>query len=478
MMRRRGFPRLLAVLAMAAWLVPAGSAGAQLPGAGFDLFETDPGSTQFTLEISPVNDPPTLVPPGFFGPGSDPLTGEIHFGGVPIETFAGQLVGDTDTVVQRHDPSPLSPPGLIPVELVGLSLQSMEPINVTYNGGQSPEPWIVDVSPSPNPPSLGNIFVEEQGNVFYSQLRVIPLFEFTRVSDGAKRSLDVGALPPGNQASPLFIQNDAPWRPGCVPPALAVPGLNDGFCPGLTPGGEKKLTVEQALLASHGVYPAQPALEHFQCYSLKRSRFKARTVRLSDQFGDRKARVARRAELCNPVRKNNEPLLNRRAHLQCYGTRGPALNRLVAVQNQFGSQRLLVMAPRRLCVPSEKRIVRRRKTRRFPRIQTQIDHFQCYAVSPQSPLWTVQRVRGVKLTDQFGRRGTKLGKPFQLCAPVRKVWKKRVTPIQHPVRHLLCYRVKPRKVRRLVQIRNQFERRFLVTRKSVALCVPTNKLAL
>ena len=473
-MRKNRFPRrALAALVMAAWLVPAGSASAQPVSPGFDLFETDPGSTQFLF-----NNPETAIPPNFFGPGSDPFTGQVHFGGVPIETFDGKGVGDTDTVVQRLPAPPPAPPGFVPIELVGLSLQSVEPIVVTYNGGQSPEPWIVNVSLSPSLPSQGHIFIVESPNLFNSQLEVIPLFNFTRLSDGAERNLDAAALPPASRNTLIFQQQNAPWRAGCILPALAVPGLNDGFCPGLTPEGEKVLTVEQALLASHGVYPAQPALEHFQCYSLKRSGFRARTVRLSDQLGARKAKVAWRAELCNPVRKNRELFLNRRAHLQCYATRGPALKRLVAVQNQFGSQRLLVESPRRLCLPSEKRVLRRGKTRPFLPIQVPIDHFQCYAVAPQSPLWAVRRVRNVRLTDQFGRHGTRLGKPFQLCAPVQKVWKKTVTPLQHPVRHLLCYRIKPRKVPRLAQIRNQFERRTLLTRKSIALCVPTNKLVL
>lgn len=472
MRRRKSLRGALAVLAVAAWLVPVGSVGAQ-PPPGFDLFETDPGSTQFLFQ-----NPATAIPPGFFGPGSDPFAGQVNFGGVPLQTFGGQGIGDTDTIVQRLPPPPSAPPGVVPIELVGLSLQSIEPITVTYNGGQGPEQWIVDVGPSPTMPLLGHIFIVEPANLFNSELQVIPLFSFTRLSDGAQRVLDAAVLPPASQNALIFQQQDAPWRAGCVLPALAVPGLNDGFCPGLTPEGEKKLTVEQALLASHGVYPAQPALEHFQCYALRRSPFRARTVALGDQFGTRKARVARRAELCNPVRKNKEPFVNRRAHLQCYGTRGPALNRLVAVQNQFGSQRLLVKSPQRLCVPSEKRIVRRGKGAPFPRIQVPTDHFQCYSVASRGPLWAVRRTRNVKLADQFGRHGPRLGKAFQLCAPVQKEWRKKVTPLQHPVRHLVCYRIKAKKVGRLVQIRNQFERRKLLTRKPVALCVPSNKLVL
>ncbi|MBW8060641.1 MAG: hypothetical protein FVQ78_10070 [Solirubrobacterales bacterium] len=197
-----------------------------------------------------------------------------------------------------------------------------------------------------------------------------------------------------------------------------------------------------------------------------------------DQFRTRKAKVTKRAELCNPVQKNSEPFVNTRAHLQCYRTRGPALNTLVAVRNQFGSQRLLVRSPRRLCVPSKKRHVRRRGAARFRRIQVPIDHFQCYAVTRLTPLRAVRPIGGVRLRDQFGRRGARPGRAFQLCAPVQKRLRGKVTPLQHPVRHLLCYRIKPKKVRRRVQIRNQLETRILRTRKSVALCVPSNKLVL
>ena len=468
----------LSLLIPVALLVPVGSAGAA-PPPGADLFETDPGTTQLTFQ-----NPGTAIPAGFFGPGSDPFVGQVHFGGVPLGTFEGKAIGDADTVVRRAAPPPGAPAAVAPIELVELSLQSVDPITVTYNGGQARERWSVGVSPSPSVRSQGLIFVDEQGS-FDSQLQVLPLLTFTRVPDGQQRSLDMGSLPPQVRGALTFQQQDAPWRDGCVLPALAVPGLNDGFCPGLTPGGEKKLTVEQALFASHGVYPAQPSLEHFHCYSLKRSRFRSRTVALRDQFGARRAQVRRRGELCNPVRKNREPFANRRAHLQCYGAAGKPLNRLVAVQNQFGSQRLLVGSPRRLCLPSEKRFFRPGAPRAFPRIQTPIDHFQCYSVRARGPLWAASPVRNVnvavrrvKLSDQFLSRGALVGEAFQLCAPVQKRWRGRVTPLQHPVKHLVCYAINRRNVIRRVQIRNQFERRAALTRRSVSLCVPSNKLIL
>jgi hypothetical protein len=461
----------LALLLPTVLLLPVGSAAAT-PPPGVDLFETDPGTTQLTFQ-----NPGTAIPPGFFGPGSDPFTGQVNFGGVPLETFQGKSIGDADTVVQRQPAPPGAPAGAVPIELVELSLQSVEPITVTYAGGQTPEPWSVTVSPSPSVRSQGVIFIDEAGT-FDSQFQVLPLLTFTRIADGQQRALDMGSLPPEVRGALNFQQANAPWRNGCVLPALAVRGLNDGFCPGLTPGGEKKLTVEQALFASHGIYPAQPSLEHFHCYSLKRSPFRRRAVALRDQFGARRAPVPRRGELCNPARKNGEPFVNRRAHLQCYGTAGKPLNRLVAVQNQFGSQRLLVKSPRRLCLPSEKRRFRRAAPRAFPRIQTAVDHFQCYSVRDRSPLWAASPVRGVKLSDQFLGRGARIGKAFQLCAPVQKRWRGRVTPLQHPVKHLVCYTINRRNVIRRVQIRNQFERRAVLTRRSLSLCVPSNKLVL
>lgn len=465
------YGRAAALLVAFALLVPVGSASAA-PPPGVDLFETDPATTQFTFQS-----PGTAIPPGFFGPGSDPFVGQVYFGGVPLGAFQGRLVGDADTVVRRGAAPPGAPAGAVPIELAELSLQSVDPITVTYGGGQAPEPWTVAVAPSPSVKSQGVIFIDDAGT-FDSQFQVLPLLTFTRIADGLQRVLDMGSLPPEVRNALVFQQNDAPWRVGCVLPALAVPGLNDGFCPGLTRGGEKLLTPELALFASHGVYPAQPSLEHFHCYSLRRAGFRRRTVALNDQFGVRRSRARQRGELCNPVRKNSEPFVNRRAHLQCYRTGGKPVNRLVAVQNQFGSQRLLVKSPRRLCVPSEKRLFRRGSPRDFPRIQVPIDHYQCYSVRNRSPLWAASPVRGVKLSDQFVQRGARLGGAFQLCAPVRKRFRGKVTPLQHPVKHLVCYSINPRNVIRRVQIRNQLERRALLTRRSFSLCVPSNKLVL
>lgn len=460
--------RAAGVLVVAAlWLgLPATAAAGTTIPAGFDLFETSPQQTAFQFR-----EPDSQIPQDFFGPGSDPFQGTVYFGGVPLETFGGHMIGDADTVVSRNNEFDPNNPSPVPIELVALSLHSVQPIMVTYNGGQNPEHWQVMAGLSSQPSTgLMNINQEsEQGGTFDSFFDVFPVFTFRRSPDGQTKTLDASNIDP---TLVEFQAEDVPWRRGCKLPAQAVKGLNDGFCPSFTTAGQKRLTVEQAQLAAHGVYPAQPALEHFKCYALEEEKFKRQEVALADQFGQRKAQAKRRAELCNPVKKNQEPFVNRRAHLQCYEAPGRSVNALVAVQNQLGSQQLLVKEPETLCVPSEKRLV---PEKGFKRIRVPIDHYQCYNVEPQSELYRVGKLGKFTLKDQFGtEKKVEIVGPSQLCAPVQKDQ----VPIQHPVKHLVCYAIKDKEVRRRVEIRNQFERTQLKTVEPTSLCVPSNKLVL
>ena len=441
---------LLAVSMLA--VIPMDGALAQtapIP-AGYDLFATDPAETHFAMQI----------PAGFFGPGSDPFEGVVNFAGVRLETFMGFPVGDADTIVQRMAPANPAPSDTVPIEIVALSLRSVQPIYVTYP--TTGESWDVDVDLSSSMPSKGQMTIHQEGT-FDSQLQVVPRFTFTRLSDGTTRILDGAELPP------VIFEANSFWDIHCVLPALAVPGLNDGFCPGFD--GGKILTLEQALFAQHGVWPAQPALEHFECYNLETKPFAARNVQLTDQFGTRDAQVTERLQLCNPVRKRNEPFSNRRAHLVCYTTSGPSLQIPVTVRNQFGSQQLMVEEPTRLCVPSRKREL----DATLKRITVPIDHFQCYSVEPLTPLYRQGQLRRVKLRDQFHtQRGVRVGAPRQLCAPVDKNGSR----IEHPVAHLVCYEINGPRVDIDVVVKNQFERAKLVAIRPQLLCVPSAKVVL
>src|SRR3954469_1677838 len=110
---------------LVALLVMVAPATADVP-PGFDLFETDPEQTVFRFEDQ------ATIPANFFDDGSAPFQGDVAFGGVPLNRFQGHDVGDADTVVQRPQASPLAPPfpdeTTGPIELIDLSLVSMQPI--------------------------------------------------------------------------------------------------------------------------------------------------------------------------------------------------------------------------------------------------------------------------------------------------------------------------------------------------------------
>ena len=448
---------------------------------GFDLFETDPEQTVFSFREE------FTIPPNFFDQGSAPFQGDVAFGGVPLGTFQGRDVGDADTVLRRVAEVLLAPPfpasGSTQVEVAALNLRAMQPIQVDVAG--TPQVWDVAAAPSTAQQSFGQLDITQTsdvGGTYNSQLVAFPRFTFTRMGDGATRVFDTGELfQQSNGPQRIDILQDlsqgsvnTPWRVMCVPPALPVLGVNDGFCPGLDPqSGELAVTPRAGRLVRHGVLPAQPRLEHFNCYAIRSRRgFRRGPVRVEDQFGASSVRLSRPSALCTPARKNSEPFANRRAHLQCATVaRTPAFGppRPVAVRNQFGPAVLEVVRPTSLCTPTAKS---RRPRRRPPALgaENTVDHFACYEVTLSAE---GAPVRAVTVRDQFGRRGLRPIAPRRLCAPTRK----NSEPLLHPVQHLLCYSVagRGRVRRRAVRTRNQFGTGVVRLRRYANFCVPTLK---
>lgn len=477
----------LGVLIAIAVPSPAGAGDSPLTiPPGIDLFETDPQTTQFTFTDNP---PPagTQIPADFFGPGSEPFVGSVYFAGEPFGTFVNGTqtfqTGDADTVVRRTAAlefnGPVPQQDEVPIQMVALNLVSMQPITVTYEGG-STELWQVNAAISQTPPQpQGQMNAERTGigGTFSSQLPVLPRLTFTRLSDGTTAVLDlVNIIQPPQYPAFTFQANNVPWRQGCALPALAITGLNETFCPGLTitpPVPQKALTVEQAAFASHGVYPVQPGLEHFKCYKLEPKPFQARTAQVDDQFGPHTTDIPSRSELCNPAQKKQELFVNNRVHLQCYKASGPDNGNDVFVRNQFGSQRLDVGVPQQLCLPSQKRT----NNQPFPAVNAmERDHFFCYRVTEDEPLRSVNGLPGkIRVTDQFGVEKLELIKPFRLCAPAEK---NNELAVQHRVQHLVCYKARGKAVKNPFEIKNQYEQKKLKTARPSALCVPSAKFVL
>ena len=463
---------LAAVLASLALASPA----AAVP-AGSDLFVTDPDSTQFTFGGD------FTIPAGFFGPGSEPFSGTVAFGGVPLRGL-----GDADTVVRRTEPAELpAVPGTdtVPVEILQLQLQSVQPIRVKVGAGT--ELWDVDVGLSPTRSVAGQMTItktSELGGTFDSTLPVFPVFTFSRVSDGAVRTLDVGQLPLSPQAvqALTFRADNVPWFNGdCPGSVLHVPGVNDGFCPGVKPGGEKQLTLEQSQLARHGIYPAQPLQNHYKCYEAEpRTKFRPREVQLVDQLGFERVRVLKPVTLCNPVKKNAERIENKLAHLKCYSIKTleeqPTFTgRQFFVRNQFGTAMVTVGKAVRLCLPSRKQIVGKRGQAPLGTGSgglTELgDHFKCYKASGGTGAATVS------LSDQFDVERVRVAKLRYLCNPVQKD----DTRIQHPLSHLACYQIVALKRQPpfspvTVRVRNQFGVEVLRVVRPETLCVPSLKI--
>jgi hypothetical protein len=52
------------------------------------------------------------------------------------------------------------------------------------------------------------------------------------------------------------------------------------------------------------------------------------------------------------------------------------------------------------------------------------------------------------------------------------------TPAQHPVKHLVCYRIRGDRVERFVSVKNQFGKEILEAIRPKLLCVPSLKIRL
>lgn len=167
---------------------------------GYDLFKTLPESNSYFQFV----DPP--IPADFFGPGSDPFYGIVYLQGEPLSTTPSGTLDSTDLILRRPDEATLPSCGTndtVPVEIVALNLVSVNPITVTFNGGQFNELWDVDMCLSGSEPQQpGTMTIThgcDEGGTFDGQFQLLPNFTFTQEDDPSnQRNLDYGTegLPP------------------------------------------------------------------------------------------------------------------------------------------------------------------------------------------------------------------------------------------------------------------------------------------
>lgn len=119
-------------------------------------------------------------------------------------------------------------------------------------------------------------------------------------------------------------------------------------------------TLLLASASAQGPNPPGVNPQHYQCYNVTDPRpATPRTVLLQDQFGRVETATGKPVLVCNPVSKNKEQAKDTVTHLVCYEIRARRVpRRQVQIVNQFGIDTLPVDAPRMLCLPSTKLIVR------------------------------------------------------------------------------------------------------------------------
>ncbi|MGE3107888.1 MAG: DapH/DapD/GlmU-related protein [Phycisphaerales bacterium] len=151
------------------------------------------------------------IPADFFNPGSLPFDAFIPLTGLPLGAGGPFELGTTDTVIMRRDGLKLPPPGsseVVPIELVELSLQSVQPIVVTYAGGAA-ETWNVRVMLDPvTPHTPGAMIVHGEGEIDWT-ITWEPVWVFergtqTRVLDGAALEMTGHGLWAPDSDDPLY----------------------------------------------------------------------------------------------------------------------------------------------------------------------------------------------------------------------------------------------------------------------------------
>lgn len=242
--------------------------------AGSDLWTTVSGGGQSFQDFS---DNP--IPAGFFGPDSEPFDGIIQFQGLPLMDNPGLApigtltLGMADTIVQRMGDATLNGPGssaTVDIEIVALSLVSVEPITVMIDGQETQ--WMVEAQLPVNGPPMGTMTImqtSEEGGTYDSTLPVGANLFFTDMGN----ETNIRTLQPIDYL--MFTSHDVPWL------------FNSGGCPGLTVPESGQLangttvmpsssnffagralapdtqeckwvfTPEDATLAAHGILPAQ-----------------------------------------------------------------------------------------------------------------------------------------------------------------------------------------------------------------------------
>jgi len=210
-------------------------------------------------------------------------------------------------------------------------------------------------------------------------------------------------------------------------------------------------------------------LDYFHIY-LIRALDAGQAVGLQGQFDRRmgNAKLAFLEWFANPASKNREHTFDKNAHLTGYRlqtTDEPM--RVVAFENQFGRQRIVIGSGTHLLAPARKREL----------WSERLDHYKVYKVLPaEKPL-----DKTVELKDQFGASKVIVTCPYGFAVPVKKKYEG-TFPIYNDEAHLTLYAIRPARgdkpmefAMRPIRVKDQFGTRGIGRFRSLLLAVPSIK---
>ncbi len=140
------------------------------------------------------------------------------------------------------------------------------------------------------------------------------------------------------------------------------------------------------------------------------------------------------------------------------------------VTHPLGGMIITKMKPEGILVPTAKGLDLNGPPPDLP--VTDVDHFQCYQLVKGKEMPPTKGVT-LHLKDQFLDRGFTIRAPVRLCAPVEKIHDGVTTPIQHPEKHLMCYKLGLVSHKVGVRLTNQLGSEEKRTEKADELCVPS-----
>jgi len=218
------------------------------------------------------------------------------------------------------------------------------------------------------------------------------------------------------------------------------------------------LAMSLGLVTATPVAAQSTVLDHFKCYPVYEGTapYVGEVVSLEDQFGAVEAVVEEAKFFCNPVAKWAEEMpplpptiLNSDNHLTLYSLyhEEEPQERILKVENQFGTQQLVVSDPVLLGVPTQKL---------YPVYHSPpegLDHFLLYEVTEGTPVDVVVGLYDYNF-DYY--EDVLVLEPVYFANPVRKTHDGDVTLIENPEAYLVFYRIASYSVSGWVGVDNQF----------------------